>query len=1277
MSTAGASAVARATGAPGKGLGRIGSPVAVPTVEYDTTDYKDVVNRMLRPTEVCSQAIELVKVRAAGDRRLRIVAVIENSQGNQEACFMILKHRANNTLGVESIEPIFPDFRLALSQSKAVNLNDPGSMAQSKSGFILKVTLINEEHRFEASSVEILHGILVQVKAAMATAKSRGFSPSGGSHGWCKPYIDMMLDSQSKASPVHDMDPRHSASSRVTSIVSNPFINFESSLSVNTLKMVKDAWAAKELRKREQQFAEYSALKLFVSTWNVNNKAVTESLSPWLATAKDDEPDMYILGFQEVDLSTEAYIMGSSLKEEEWCKAVESALAESQTEKYIKVASKQLVGMLMIVYIRKSLYPFLHDVSTESVGTGILGMMGNKGAVGIRLKLFDSYLCFVNAHLAADTSMVERRNQDYQEICKRLVFQLQSHYRDYIAYAQANPWVASGIDSAAALNGFPVAGAAMNPTDAYAGSNMTLTRTMLSMFDADHLFWMGDLNYRVTLPDAEAKTMIEQGNLAELLRFDQLQIERSSSRSFNGFDEGAITFPPSYKYDVGTSRYDTSEKRRSPSWCDRVLWFSNPLKQQDPDWLKLTSYDSAMHLTMSDHKPVSARFIVKMRKLNGEKLMAAQDDITRELDKFENEAHPDLALDANQIQFGDIRYMTPATRVVMLENKGQVIAQYRFVPKLAEDRAFQPWCYVNPSTGALLPGEKLPINVTILVDRTTAPGLNSGKEYLEDILILHTENGKDHFLSVSAKWQPSSFGMPLNVLCRVVLPIRSYSLDDLRAIYESCGEATGEAAKTGGAGSNGESLDGQEIEGPTPHPPMPVENQLSLPKELWRLIDFIYKFGMDVDNLFLSAGDPSLCDYFRECIDTGVEFNLGILLSDPYDENMFASSTDYLNMNASSATMNVPPPLPPRPMLMQEDVSVNIDDLISSLDKTSLTAIHVRLPRPRGRAVAVHSAAETLMRFLEALPDPVVPSALHRRCVLEGYPTFAAGRQIIQSFPPQHYNAFIYITSFLREVLTNYRGRGELDKEKLAQVFSPIVLQTVAADFKSATLAYAQLPPGSTGGSTPASVTTSPPTAAAGPASPPKSTSSYLSSMFFGLPARPAVIGNTSAGNLSSGSASAGPGSGQAASTSPLQTQLQQPQPRHVSAGMIGPPIPADALALAASRTSMAKTEFSLFPHKLWRPVAPYLEGDLPKDMKDPWARREAWRYHPFFSLRNRMRNLVPGLGLGVASFGLYVLYDQWYYSKGPGAAETAHWAKFMEERRKRMGHDEHGHGHH
>ena len=58
-----------------------------------------------------------------------------------------------------------------------------------------------------------------------------------------------------------------------------------------------------------------------------------------------------------------------------------------------------------------------------------------------------------------------------------------------------------------------------------------------------------------------------------LVENDQLNIERTKKRTvFSGFEEAPITFMPTYKFDADTDVYDSSEKRRIPSWTDRVLY---------------------------------------------------------------------------------------------------------------------------------------------------------------------------------------------------------------------------------------------------------------------------------------------------------------------------------------------------------------------------------------------------------------------------------------------------------------------------------------------------------------------------------------------------------------------------------------------------------------------------------------------------------------------------------------------------------------------------------
>ncbi|KAK5166260.1 uncharacterized protein LTR77_008521 [Saxophila tyrrhenica] len=49
----------------------------------------------------------------------------------------------------------------------------------------------------------------------------------------------------------------------------------------------------------------------------------------------------------------------------------------------------------------------------------------------------------------------------------------------------------------------------------------------------------------------------------------------------------------------------------------------------------------------------------------------------------------------------------------------------------------------------------------------------------------------------------------------------------------------------------------------------------------------------------------------------------------------------------------------------------------------------------------------------------------------------------------------------------------------------------------------------------------------------------------------------------------------------------------------------------------------------------------------DPWARNEAWRYTGPFTRRNRLKGLFPGFGIGLAAFGVYMVYEQLFMSSG------------------------------
>jgi phosphatidylinositol-bisphosphatase len=75
---------------------------------------------------------------------------------------------------------------------------------------------------------------------------------------------------------------------------------------------------------------------------------------------------------------------------------------------------------------------------------------------------------------------------------------------------------------------------------------------------------------------------------------------RLAGKFAHEFQEGEIHFPPTYRYDVNTNRFDSSKKKRIPSYTDRVLY-----KMRDPSFATEVNYDSIGN-THSDHRPVFA-----------------------------------------------------------------------------------------------------------------------------------------------------------------------------------------------------------------------------------------------------------------------------------------------------------------------------------------------------------------------------------------------------------------------------------------------------------------------------------------------------------------------------------------------------------------------------------------------------------------------------------------------------------------------------------------------
>lgn len=426
---------------------------------------------------------------------------------------------------------------------------------------------------------------------------------------------------------------------------------------------------------------------------------------------------------------------------------------------YRPVAQKQLVGVYVTVWVKATLLTHVSEVRVSTVSTGInlgLGVLGNKGAAAVWMKLRSTPLVFICSHLSAGSKPGDevKRNEDYKAIVDQLAFGPRE-----------------GVD---------------------------MSQEVYRIDDAASAIWIGDLNYRLNLPDNVVRASIEAGNISSLLAADQLNIERVAGRAFAGWHESEVTFAPTYKYRPGTNVYsgagDTDdndvegaqkkeeEKKRSPAWCDRILW------KGDFD-INLIDYGRA-ELMHSDHKPVYALFSLVVRELQPQKLQDLLSNLRRQLDAEEMKSQPTCAILNPTVDLGRLRYAEESSGRFTMSNTGDVPANFSLVSPVPGGPPYPAWLNVNPTSGRLLPGEECIVNVQAKIEggRMSGPTALSGSrstssnaldtlvdvepqpKAVDAILVIRLENGRDFFVSVQGQYTPCVFGQSLETLPTAMFP---------------------------------------------------------------------------------------------------------------------------------------------------------------------------------------------------------------------------------------------------------------------------------------------------------------------------------------------------------------------------------------------------------------------------------------------------------------------------------------------------------------------------
>ncbi|XP_076929646.1 type IV inositol polyphosphate 5-phosphatase 9-like [Bidens hawaiensis] len=341
--------------------------------------------------------------------------------------------------------------------------------------------------------------------------------------------------------------------------------------------------------------------KVFVSTWNVGGVAPTDDINiDELLDTCNTTCDIYVLGFQEVVPLKASNVLGPDKKKiaSTWNSLIRKALNKNSHNHYYKsnslskkqhhvmegkksytetsmiqpefrcLISKQMVGIMISVWVRSDLHPFFRNPSVSCVGCGIMGCLGNKGSVSVRFQFYKTSFCFVCCHLASGGREGDERlrNANAAEILLRTCF----------------------------------------PTTM--GPSLDLPKRIL---DHDRIILVGDLNYRVSLSETDTRLLVNRKDWNVLLENDQLRMELMDGKSLEAWHEGTINFAPTYKYQLNCDEYygcshigTKGKKKRAPAWCDRIIWTGDGLKQ-----LMYTRCETRL----SDHRPMKAIFSAEVK----------------------------------------------------------------------------------------------------------------------------------------------------------------------------------------------------------------------------------------------------------------------------------------------------------------------------------------------------------------------------------------------------------------------------------------------------------------------------------------------------------------------------------------------------------------------------------------------------------------------------------------------------------------------------------------
>ncbi|XP_029654962.2 inositol polyphosphate 5-phosphatase OCRL-like [Octopus sinensis] len=461
------------------------------------------------------------------------------------------------------------------------------------------------------------------------------------------------------------------------------------------------------LNEHQKEYTTYSSINIMCITFNVNSRLPKESLRElFLPPPEYPLPEIYAVSLQEMDLGTEAFLRSSGItvREQEWLSLIDRYMNGG----FVRTSRQRLFGITLFIYTANHCQGDISLVREQYLATGLMGLIGNKGGLAATLRFRDSQITFVGSHFPAYDENVAERNQNFRDMANTFLQDRQ-----------------------------------------------------------DVVFWLGDLNYRLTnIPNDHVRWKVKNGRLSDLLAADQLSVGRREGEVFVDYEEAPITFPPTYKFDSGTDQYDSSGKGRVPAWTDRVLYFHCPANP-----VQCLVYQSLPNIRFSDHRPVRGLFSVQVGTVDQRKKEKTTKYFYEENSRKEMHLQPKVLISSNELRFGEVFFMEIVERTFSVSNVGSTEALFDIEVADSENGLRKTWVTVEPRSHLLHRGTSVTVHVSIHITSLELEYFREKKGKIDHMLIIKVNGGSHYFVSVEGFFPPTSVGQELKYTCSLVEPI--------------------------------------------------------------------------------------------------------------------------------------------------------------------------------------------------------------------------------------------------------------------------------------------------------------------------------------------------------------------------------------------------------------------------------------------------------------------------------------------------------------------------